>query len=252
MNDSALRLDSIEVSYGSGRRRVPAVRGVSLAVPAGRVVGLVGESGSGKSTLGRVAAGLLRPDSGTVLVGNAASASGELARPGRRAVQMVFQDPSGSLDPKRTIRESIGEALSPRLPRTDRERELLRLIELVRLDPDVLTARPGELSGGMKQRVAIARAVAARPTVLVADEVTAALDVSVQGAVLNLLREVQRELGMGMLFITHNLAIVRYIADEIAVMRNGELVEMGDTEQITRHPNDPYTAQLIAAVPTAA
>ena len=209
-----------------------AVDDVSLTVPSGQVVGLVGESGSGKSTLAATAVRLIRPTEGRV------HADGK--------VQMVFQDPYSSLDPRMSIGNTIAEAM----PRgTDRKAEVARLLELVNLDPGRATALPARLSGGQRQRVALARALAGKPKVIIADEITSALDVSVQGAVLNLVRDLQRQFGLTMLFISHNLAVVRYVSDRVAVMQAGKIVEEGPAAQVLADPRHEYTRELLAAVP---
>ncbi len=167
-------------------------------------------------------------------------------------MQFVFQDPYASLDPRMSVGASIAEgvAANGEIARAGRAAEVRRLLELVRLDPDCGRLRPRQMSGGQRQRVAIARALAARPQILIADEITSALDVSVQGAVLNLLREIQRETAVGVLFISHNLAVVRYLADTIAVMNRGRLVESGPAQQVIDQPQEEYTKRLLAAVPT--
>ncbi|MEU6476717.1 ATP-binding cassette domain-containing protein [Streptomyces sp. NPDC047017] len=228
-----MNISDVTVRFGS----FTAVDGVSLEVPAGRVTGLVGESGSGKSTLARAAAGLT-PYRGTV--------SG--VEPGR--VQMVFQDPYSSLNPRMTLGDAIAEGT--RVPRPRRPAEVARLLELVSLPSSYAAKYPRELSGGQRQRVAVARALAARPEVLIADEITSALDVCVQGAVLNLLRDLRAELGLTMLFISHNLAVVRYVCDAVAVMRHGRLVESGPVEEVITTPQHAYTRALLAAVPRLA
>jgi peptide/nickel transport system ATP-binding protein len=242
-----MRILDLTVRYGS----FTAVDGVSLEIPDGGIVGLVGESGSGKSTLARAVVGLVPV------------ASGRIEGDERR--QIVFQDPYGSLDPRMTAGASVAEGLtspgpasprslgaSPRRGRRRAERaaEVERLFGLVSLDPALAGRYPRELSGGQRQRVAIARALGARPSLLVADEITSALDVSVQGAVLNLVRELRTELGLSVLFISHNLAVVRYVADSIAVMRHGRLVEAGPTDEVIETPREEYTAALLSAVPT--
>lgn len=237
---SALVFDDVSVRYGA--RTV--VEGVSLTVPPGQVVGLVGESGSGKSTLARAAVGLVPVTSGSITVGGA-----PLPRRGRRPLQMVFQDPASSLDPRMSVGESIAEVIPDRLDRAGRRAEIERLLELVHLDPARAGDRPSQLSGGQRQRVALARALAARPDVVIADEITSALDVSVQGAMLNLVREMQRELGLSMLFISHNLAVVRYVADHVAVLSEGRIVEQGLTSDVLEAPEHPYTQELLDAVP---
>src|SRR4051794_28370428 len=242
---STLQFDGLTVRYGAST----VLDEVSLTVPDGGIVGLVGESGSGKSTLAKAAVGLAPVHGGQILL------DGEPIRlRGRhRPVQMVFQDPFSSLDPRMTIGESIAEALyrpeSGRLSRAGRRAEIARLLELVHLDPGRSGHLPGELSGGQRQRVALARALAGRPRLVIADEITSALDVSVQGAVLNLVREMQRELGLSMLFISHNLAVVRYVASQVAVLEGGRIVEHGPTADVLGRPQHAYTRQLLAAIP---
>jgi peptide/nickel transport system ATP-binding protein len=246
---SELLFDDVSVRYGTRRRGLTAVAGVRLVVPDGEVVGLVGESGSGKSTLARAAVGLAPVTSGRILLdGRPVPLRGP-----RRPVQLVFQDPYSSLDPRMTVGATIGETVPRRDPATatplDRRSEVGRLLELVELDADLAGAFPGQLSGGQRQRVALARALAARPDVVIADEITSALDVSVQGTVLNLLRTVLRELGVSMLFISHNLAVVRYVATSIAVMYLGRIVEHGPAVDVLGDPQHPYSRDLVAAVP---
>ncbi|MCX0246773.1 MULTISPECIES: ABC transporter ATP-binding protein [Streptomyces] len=228
-----MNIDSLTVRYGS----FTAVDRVSLEVPKGSVTGLVGESGSGKSTVARAVAGLT-PYQGTVTG----------VAPGR--IQMVFQDPYSSLNPRMSIGDAIAEGT--RVPRAQRQEEVGRLLDLVSLPAAYSGKYPRELSGGQRQRVAIARALAARPELLIADEITSALDVSVQGAVLNLLRELRGELGLTMLFISHNLAVVRYVCDTVAVMHHGRLVESGPVENVIGAPQDAYTRALLDAVPRLA
>jgi len=227
-----------------------AVDRVSLTVPHGHVVGLVGESGSGKSTLARAAVGLTPLSEGRILLDGK-----PLSRRagGHRPLQMVFQDPYSSLDPRMTIGNTIAEAIPRSHGRgtgtADRWREVGRLLELVGLEAPRAREYPAQLSGGQRQRVAVARALAGRPEVIIADEITSALDVSIQGTVLNLVRDLQRQLGMSMLFISHNLAVVRYVASSIAVMYLGRIVEYGPAAQILGDPQHPYTRELLAAVP---
>ncbi len=230
-----LRFENVSVRFG---HRVTAVDGVDLTVPAGSVVGLVGESGSGKSTLARAAVGLVPLSGGRVTLDGA-----PVPTRGRRPLQMVFQDPYSSLNPRMTIGATIAEAV----PRgTDRKAEVARLLELVDL-PDRASRYPAELSGGQRQRVAIARALAGRPEVLIADEITSALDVSIQGAVLNLIRDLQRTLDLTILFISHDLAVVRYVSDTIAVMYRGRIVEHGPADAVLTEPQDPYTRELLTS-----
>jgi peptide/nickel transport system ATP-binding protein len=221
---------------------VVAVDRVSLALPAGQVLGLVGESGSGKSTLARALVGLV-PFAGRVLVRGEEWRSLPAAR--RRRVQMVFQDPFASLNPRMTVGAMVAEAARS-------ASDVARFLDLVGLDAGHASRLPRELSGGQRQRVAIARALAVRPEVLIADEITSALDVSVQGAILNLLREIQASLGLTVLFISHDLSLVRYVSDAAAVMYLGRIVEQGAVEAIVERPRHPYTRALLDAVPSLA
>jgi peptide/nickel transport system ATP-binding protein len=236
-----LQVDNLEVRYGTAT----VVRGVSFAVEPGSVLGLVGESGSGKSTTARAIVGLA-PARGSIKIGDLdiSAVSARSARRGRRRVQMVFQDSRSSLDPRFTVAQCVAEGLE----RNDKGR-VKELLELVSLDPGLQDARPGQLSGGQRQRVAVARALAAEPDVLIADEVTASLDVSVQAVVLNLLRRLQSELNLTMVFISHNIAVVRYMCDDLAVMFNGRIVEQGPVQRVIDHAEHPYTRSLLAAVP---
>ncbi|MET9529891.1 MULTISPECIES: ATP-binding cassette domain-containing protein [unclassified Streptomyces] len=227
-----MKINDLTVKYG----RFTAVDRVSLDVPAGSALGLVGESGSGKSTLARAVAGLI-PCRGTITGVD------------KTRIQMVFQDPYSSLNPRMNVGRSIAEGIGPRLRSSARQTEVVRLLDLVALPAAAVEKYPRELSGGQRQRVAVARALAAKPDLLIADEITSALDVSVQGAVLNLIRELRSELGLSMLFISHNLAVVRYVTDTVAVMRAGRLVEAGTVDEVIGSPQHPYTRTLLDAVP---
>jgi peptide/nickel transport system ATP-binding protein len=246
---SELRFSGVTVRFGTRTRALTAVDGVDLTVPSGSVVGLVGESGSGKSTLARAAVGLTPIVSGRILLdGRPVRASW---RAGAHRVQMVFQDPYSSLDPRMTVGASIAEAIPRATARSGatRRSEVARLLGLVDLDPDRADQYPAQLSGGQRQRVAIARALAARPAVLIADEITSALDVSVQGTVLNVVRDLRHRMRLSMLFISHNLAVVRYVSDVIAVMYLGRIVEVGRADDVLLDPQHPYTRELLAAAP---
>jgi peptide/nickel transport system ATP-binding protein len=242
---AALSVHDLGVRFGS----VVAVHDVSFELGHGRVLGLVGESGSGKSTTARAVVGLA-PHTGRIVIGDTdlSAVPARAARQARRRVQLVFQDPRSSLDPRFTVAECVAEGLGTGRGR-DTSRRITELLELVSLDPGLSRSRPGQLSGGQRQRVAIARALAAEPEVLIADEVTASLDVSVQAVVLNLLRRLQSELGLSMLFISHNLAVVRYMCDDVAVMFDGHVVEAGAVDDVITDPQHPYTRSLLAAVP---
>jgi peptide/nickel transport system ATP-binding protein len=213
----------------------------------------VGESGSGKSTLARAAVGLATACSGTItLDGVDITGRSAAARAARRRVQMVFQDPLAALDPRMPVGLSVAEGLlatRQRLSRPEREARVRALFDRVHIDPARAGELPASFSGGQRQRITIARALAADPAVLIADEITSALDVSVQGVVLNVLRELQEELSLTMLFISHNLAVVRYVSDEVSVMRAGRIVEHGTTGRVLAAPDDDYTCELLRAVP---
>jgi oligopeptide/dipeptide ABC transporter ATP-binding protein len=246
---SELVFESVTVRYGTRRRGLTAVDRVDLVVPDGQVVGLVGESGSGKSTLARAAVGLTPVTEGRILLDGLSMRRAPVRRSsGRGRLQMVFQDPYSSLDPRMTVGASIAEAL----PRNTVHKgaEVGRLLELVDLPADRAVLYPAQLSGGQRQRVALARALAGQPDVVIADEITSALDVSIQGTVLNLVRDLQRRMRLSMLFISHNLAVVRYVSDVIAVMYLGRVVEYGPADDVLRDPQHPYTRELLAAVTT--
>lgn len=245
----ALEIENLSIRYG----KRPVVTDVSLHLSPGRTIGLVGESGSGKSSVANAAVGLAPISSGDILV-NGVSTVGRSrkARGARRRIQLIFQDPYSALDPRMPVGESVAEATlatGRRWSRAERHRRVHELLEQVHVDPDRAGALPSAFSGGQRQRITIARALAGEPEVLIADEVTSALDVSVQSTVLNLLRELQQALGLSIVFISHNLAVVRYISDEIHVMRDGGIVESGPTESLLDHPSNPYTRQLLSAVP---
>jgi len=248
-------LREIAIEYPK-RRRVPAFRavdGVSLSIGAGEVVGLVGESGSGKTTIGRAIVGLLPFVQGTasILGTNMVGADKDAVRRVRREVSFVFQDPGSSLNPRLPIGESIGEPLllQDMAKGAELSKRVEGLLDRVHLARDLRNRYPHELSGGQRQRVGIARALALGPKLLIADEPTSALDVSVQAKVLELFQELQDEIGFACLFISHDLAVVEILAQRIAVMQHGRLVEVGTRQEILTNPQDPYTKRLLAAVP---
>jgi len=241
-------------AFGTGMAtHVRAVHDVSLVIEAGETVGLVGESGSGKSTLGRVLLRLIEPDSGTVRFDgqDVLGARGGELRKLRRDMQIIFQDPYGSLDPRMTVEQIVGEPVVIHGSETgdDRRRRAAEMMRAVGLDQSALNRYPHEFSGGQRQRIGIARALMLKPRFIVADEPVSALDVSVGAQIVNLLRQLQREFQLTYLFISHSLPVVRYLANRIAVMQQGELVELGTTEQITNAPRHEYTRTLLAATP---
>jgi ABC-type oligopeptide transport system ATPase subunit len=232
---------------------VRAVDGVSFAIRVGETLGLVGESGSGKSTTGRLILRLLPPTAGRVLFDGRdvfSLPSPELRRL-RREMQIVFQDPYGSLNPRMTVGRILGEGLEARgiVSRRERSEEARRLLSLVGLRPTHQDRYPHEFSGGQRQRIGIARALAVNPRFLVADEPVSALDVSIQAQILNLLLDLQRQLGLTYLFIAHDLAVVRHMSDRIAVMYRGRIMELAPSEAIYQQPMHPYTRELLAAIP---
>ena len=236
-----LEATGLRREFGRGKRAFAAVDDVSLTVHRGETLGIVGESGSGKTTLGRMLVGLLKPTAGEIKPGGGV----------RPDVQMVFQDPVSSLNPRRSVGESIADPLRARGERDEegirgRVRELL---ERVGLEGAHYDRYPHEFSGGQRQRVGIARALAADPRVIVCDEPVSALDVTTQAQVVALLGELQRELGLALVFVAHDLAVVRQVSDRVAVMRRGRIVEQGPADEVYDSPQDPYTKQLLAAVP---
>ncbi|MET9579709.1 ABC transporter ATP-binding protein [Streptomyces massasporeus] len=240
-----LEATGLRREFGRGKRAVTAVDDVSLTLRRGETLGVVGESGSGKTTLGRMLVGLLEPTAGSL---------GFEGRPHTGvspAVQMVFQDPVSSLNPRRSVGESIADPLRARGERQEgRIRERVEeLLERVGLEAGHYDRYPHEFSGGQRQRVGIARALAADPRVIVCDEPVSALDVTTQAHVVALLGELQRELGLALVFVAHDLAVVRQVSDRVAVMRRGRIVEEGPVEEVYESPRDPYTRQLLAAVP---
>jgi peptide/nickel transport system ATP-binding protein len=248
-----LAVEDVALAFADGRRRVQALDGVSLAVRRGEVVGVVGESGSGKSTLGRVMLRLLAPDRGRVTFDgtDARTFAGQALRRFRRRVQVVFQDNEASLDPRLTVGRTVGEGLTIHgigAP-AERRRRVDAMLTRVGLGPDFAARYPHTLSGGQRQRVNIARALVLEPELLIADEPVAALDASMQAQILALLGELGRELGLTMVFISHDLAVVRAIADRVAVMYGGRLLEVGPTERVFAAPRHPYTAMLHASIP---
>jgi peptide/nickel transport system ATP-binding protein len=258
---SVLKVEDLTRHYRLPRRSlfeapgsVYALNGVSLSVDKGRSLGVVGESGCGKSTLARLIMALEPPTAGRVeILGRDVNRlSGSELRNLRRNFQMVFQDPYGSLDPRQTVRRIVGEpldGLESRLSTADREARITQTMETVGLRRNDLDKYPHEFSGGQRQRIAIARALITRPELIVADEPVSALDVSVQAQVLNLLRDLQDEFGVTYVLISHDLAVVDYIADDVVVMYLGRIVEQASSGELFHHPAHPYTQALMDSVP---
>jgi oligopeptide/dipeptide ABC transporter ATP-binding protein len=255
MTTPALELRDVEVVYERrGRERVRAVAGASLTLERGQIVGLVGESGCGKSSLARAAVGLVRPAAGSVLFeGREVTPLKRRARPRALAgLQMVFQNPYSSLNPRRKVGSQLADALAALdlAPRGERRLRVQELLELVGLPAAAATRYPHQFSGGQRQRIAVARALAANPSVLVLDEPLASLDASAQAQLANLLVDLSRDLSLSLLLISHDLAIVRHVADVVSVMYLGVMVETGPTQPLWSLPLHPYTEALIGAVPS--
>jgi ABC-type oligopeptide transport system ATPase subunit len=232
---------------------VKAVDGISFDIAEGRTLGLVGESGSGKSTTGYCVLQLLKPTSGSIrFQGKDLTKLGrEEIRRMRREMQIVFQDPYSSLDPRMTVGDIVAEPLEVHGvgSRRDRRARVRELLDVVGFNPDYLNRYPHEFSGGQRQRVGVARALALNPSLIVCDEPVSALDVSIQAQILNLLKDLQRDFGLTYLFISHDLAVVRSVSDEIAVMKDGKILETGPADDVYERPQHEYTQALLTAVP---
>jgi oligopeptide transport system ATP-binding protein len=253
VSEQILEVEGLVKHFDAGHGRVVhAVEDVSLEIAPGEVVGLVGESGSGKSTVGNCILRLLEPTAGSIRLHgtDVTHLSRRALRPLRREMHMVFQDPYSSLNPRMTNGTIVGEPLRlHKITHSDDEREsrVVELFDQVGLNPELRHRYPHELSGGQRQRVGLARALSVQPSLLIADEPVSALDVSVQAAILNLLSDLQEELGFACLFITHDLSIVEYFCDRVVVMYLGRVVETGTVEQIFNRPQHPYTQALLSA-----
>ncbi|MBR1227109.1 MULTISPECIES: ATP-binding cassette domain-containing protein [unclassified Bradyrhizobium] len=254
MSGPLLSISDLHVHFAQRSARVfRALNGVSFDVMAGETVGLVGESGSGKTTIGRVILGLAPATSGRVMFDgeDITHASRRRRRDLAREIQVVFQDPYGSLNPTRTIGDTLAEPLlmDRALSRTERDARISDVLNRVGMPTDAATRYPAQFSGGQRQRIAIARAVIARPRLVVCDEPVSALDLSVQAQVLNLLSELQKSMGLSLLFISHDLTVVRHVSHRTVVLYKGEIVEHGDSQAVHEAPQHSYTRALLSAAP---
>ena len=261
MSDAFLELKNLKAHFPVERGivfrheigTVKAVDGVTLTLRRGEILGLVGESGCGKSTLGRTILQLISPTDGTVVLAgrNLTDLRGSELRRARADFQMIFQDPYASLNPRMTVFDTLAEAIQAhaKIPRNEMPGRVSELMEKVGLSPRFLKKYPHEFSGGQRQRIAIARALAVEPKLIVADEPVSALDVSIQAQIINLLAKLSREMQLTLIFISHDLSVVKHISDRIAVMYLGKIVELGPAAKVFEHPLHPYSKALVSAVP---
>jgi ABC-type oligopeptide transport system ATPase subunit len=253
MTSHLLQVQDLRVTFKTSKKEFHALKGVSLDIAAGETLGLVGESGSGKTTIGKVILGQITATSGKIMFDgeDITHASRARRRELGRDIQVVFQDPYGSLNPVRTIGDTLAEPLlmQSALTRQDRERKVAEVLDQVGMPQDTASRYPAQFSGGQRQRIAIARAVIGRPRLVVCDEPVSGLDLSVQAQVLNLLNDLQKEMGLTLLFISHDLTVVRHVSHRTAVLYRGDIVEMGDAAQVNDAPAHSYTKALLAAAP---
>lgn len=254
MADTLLKVEHLNKYFSTPKGTLHAVDDVSFTLERGKTLGIVGESGCGKSTLGRIILRLIDPTSGSVFYEgiDVAKLGRTQLRKARKDMQIIFQDPFSSVDPRKTIFETISESITTQhlIQRRDKiEERVLELMETVGLSERLINTYPHELDGGRRQRIGIARAFAMEPKFIVCDEPVSALDVSIQAQILNLLRKLQKEKGITYMFITHDLAVVHHLADEIAVMYLGRIVEKAPSEELFKNPLHPYTKALLSAIP---
>ncbi|MEZ5314685.1 MAG: ATP-binding cassette domain-containing protein [Chlamydiales bacterium] len=253
MKEVLVNIDKLEKIFKVGKQCLHAIKSFNLKIYRGETLGLVGESGCGKSTVGRTILRLYEPTSGKIEFNGVdlQSLSNWEMKAMRRRMQIVFQDPYASLNPRMTVKDIVGEPIDiHRLAKgKERRKRIEKLLEYVGLNPTYISRFPHEFSGGQRQRIGLARALAVEPEFIVCDEPISALDVSIQAQVVNLFKKLQEKMGLTYLFITHNLSIVKYISDRVAVMYLGELVELASSEELYLHPLHPYTQALLAAIP---
>lgn len=254
MSDNILiQLQQVNKHFGHGKQMIKAVQEADFSIRSGEIFGLVGESGSGKSTIGKLLIGLEVPSGGMISYsGKNLWQKGSFQSPRPGEIQIVFQDPQSSLNPRMTIGDIILEPLFAleRKQKKEKEKQLHKLIQRVGLKEEHLSRYPHEFSGGQRQRIAIARALITDPSFIIFDEPTSSLDVSIQAQVLNLLKELQRERNLTYLFISHNMSVIRYMCDRIAVMYKGKIVEIGSSEKLFNQPSHPYTKILLSSLPS--
>ncbi len=255
MIDKVLEVQNLKQYFKTGKQTIKAVDDISFYIPRGCTLGLVGESGSGKSTTGRSIIKLYQPTAGSIIF-EGKDISGKLKRDEHlelcRKIQMIFQDPYASLNPRMTIKDILSEPMDIHrlyLNRDERQQKLEDLLESVGLNKAHLNRYPHEFSGGQRQRIGIARVLALNPSLIIADEPISALDVSIQAQVVNLFKQLQKDLNLTYLFIAHDLAMMKYISDRIAIMHKGQIVELGDADEIYENPLHPYTKSLLSAIP---
>ncbi len=254
MSDTILEVQNLKKYFKTGRGMLHAVDDISFALERGKTLGIVGESGCGKSTTGRCILRLIEPTSGKVIFNgeDVLQLSGHRLREQRADMQIIFQDPFSSLNPRKTVMQTIAEGVEMRgkyRTRAQIENRVLELMETVGLAERLINSYPHELDGGRRQRIGVARALAVEPKLIVCDEPVSALDVSIQAQILNLLKDLQRKLGLTYIFITHDLAVVNHISDEIMVMYLGQTVEKAPSEDLFSNPTHPYTKALLSAIP---